>query len=221
LAPMLDANPPAFPFVALLVSGGHTLLMDVLGVGLYRLLGESLDDAAGEAFDKTAKLLGLGYPGGPAIEALARQGHPGRYHFSRPLLERPTFDFSFSGLKTQALLAIQTARPLSPESQADLAYEFQAAALEVLVTKAARAVAACGRERLVAAGGVTANRQLRAALTEAGQVGGFEVFYPRPEFCTDNGAMIAYAGSCRMGTQRGTGGFEVRARWPLAELSPP
>lgn len=221
LAPMLDANPPAFPFVALLVSGGHTLLMDVLGVGRYRLLGESLDDAAGEAFDKTAKLLGLGYPGGPAIEALARQGHPGRYHFSRPLLERPTFDFSFSGLKTQALLAIQTARPLSPESQADLAYEFQAAALEVLVTKAARAVAACGRERLVAAGGVTANRQLRAALTEAGQVGGFEVFYPRPEFCTDNGAMIAYAGSCRMGTQRGTGGFEVRARWPLAELSPP
>ena len=221
LAPMLDRDPPEFPFVALLVSGGHTLLMDVLGIGQYRLLGESLDDAAGEAFDKTAKLLGLGYPGGPAIEALATEGHAGRYRFSRPLLDRPNLDFSFSGLKTQALLAIKAARPLDRQTQADLAREFQAAAIEVLVAKAARAVRLCGHNRLVAAGGVTANRQLRAHLTEAGRVDGFQVFYPRPEFCTDNGAMIAYAGSQRISQRTHVAGFEVRARWPLSELSPP
>lgn len=218
LAPMLDVDPPAFPFLALLVSGGHTLLMDVAGVGRYQRLGESLDDAAGEAFDKTAKLLGLGYPGGPAIEQLARQGRAGRYRFSRPMLDRPNFDFSFSGLKTQVMTAARAGIP-DEAARADLARAFQEAVVETLATKARRAIAATGHERLVVAGGVGANRALRQALDQAGLEDGFRVYYPRLEFCTDNGAMIAYAGARRLAAARHPElSFNVRARWPLEDL---
>ncbi len=216
LAPMLDPDPPAFPFVALLVSGGHTLLMDVEAVGCYRRLGESLDDAAGEAFDKTAQLLGLGYPGGPAIERLAATGHPGRYRFARPLLERG-LDFSFSGLKTQVLMAVR-AGLAEPQAPADLAWAFQEAVVDVLTHKAMRALLATGRSRLVVAGGVSANTALRTALNTAVAKAGGSVHYPRLEFCTDNGAMIAYAGAWRL---RGTPhmlGFSARPRWPLEDL---
>ena len=219
LSPLLSADPPQFPFVALLVSGGHTQLMRVSGVGAYELLGESLDDAAGEAFDKTAKLLGLGYPGGPALAQLAESGRPGRFKLPRPMLHSHDLDFSFSGLKTAVLTAVRE-RPLTESEKADLALEFQEAVTEVLVAKALSALAACRLERLVVAGGVGANRRLRSRLDERGARAGVRVFYPELELCTDNGAMIAFCGAQRLlagATAACDGSFAVRPRWPLAE----
>ncbi len=219
LSPLLSADPPQFPFVALLVSGGHTQLMRVSGVGAYELLGESLDDAAGEAFDKTAKLLGLGYPGGPALAQLAESGRPGRFKLPRPMLHSHDLDFSFSGLKTAVLTAVRE-RPLTESEKADLALEFQEAVTEVLVAKALSALAACRLERLVVAGGVGANRRLRSRLDERGARAGVRVFYPELELCTDNGAMIAFCGAQRLlagATAVCDGSFAVRPRWPLAE----
>ena len=224
LAPMLESPAPTFPFVALLVSGGHTQLVSVHGIGHYCLLGESLDDAAGEAFDKTAKLLGLGYPGGPALARLAEQGRAGQYVFPRPMTDRPGLDFSFSGLKTGALTAIRGATGADglPDWQvsADIARAFQEAVVDTLVIKCRRALEATGFDRLVIAGGVSANRHLRAQLdlVLAGQA---TVFYPRLEFCTDNGAMIAFAGCQRLlaGQQDGLE-IDARARWPLTDLPP-
>jgi N6-L-threonylcarbamoyladenine synthase len=220
LSPLLANDAPAFPFIALLVSGGHTQLMRVARVGDYELLGESLDDAAGEAFDKTAKLLGLGYPGGPALAKLAESGAPGRFKLPRPMLNSGDLSFSFSGLKTAVLTAVR-ARELSDADHADLAAEFQEAVTEVL---AAKAVAACRRHRLsslVVAGGVGANRRLRERLDrDMAKIGG-RVFYPPLDLCTDNGAMIAFAGSQRLlqGTAPDRGGaFAVHPRWPLDEL---
>jgi N6-L-threonylcarbamoyladenine synthase len=221
LAPMLEPEPPDFPFVALLVSGGHTMLVDVEGVGRYRILGESLDDAAGEAFDKTAKLLGLGYPGGAALAALAEQGREGRYDFPRPMLDRPALDFSFSGLKTAAMLALRE-RPLDEQGRADLARGFEAAVVDTLVAKALRALEATGRRTLVIAGGVGANRRLRTQLAAAAAARGARVYYPRPGFCTDNAAMIALAGGLRLHAGERAGlALRARARWPLDELAPP
>jgi N6-L-threonylcarbamoyladenine synthase len=213
LAPMLEPDAPAFPFLALLVSGGHTLLTDVRAIGDYRLLGESVDDAVGEAFDKTAKLLGLGYPGGPAIAAAAVHGTPGRFRFPRPMTDRPGLDFSFSGLKTAAL----TARTIG-----DIAFAFQEAAVDTLVIKCARALEQTGHTRLVIAGGVGANALLRARLQELGGKINVRVYYPRPVFCTDNGAMIAYAGALRLraGQEEGLA-FGARARWSLMDLAAP
>jgi len=221
LAPRLEADPPDFPYLALLVSGGHTMLVDVAGVGRYRVLGESLDDAAGEAFDKTAKLLGLPYPGGARLAALAESGRPGVYAFPRPMLDRPGFDFSFSGLKTAALLALRSAGP-GPQTRADLARGFEEAIVETLATKSRRALAATGRRTLVVAGGVGANQRLRARLAEVAAAAGARAAYPRAEFCTDNAAMIALAGEARLaaGERAGLGAL-ARARWPLAELGPP
>ena len=219
LAPMLEAEPPAFPYLALLVSGGHTMLVDVEGVGAYRVLGESLDDAAGEAFDKTAKLLGLPYPGGSRLAALAATGRPGVFQFPRPMLDRPGFDFSFSGLKTAALLALR-GHEADPVARADLARGFEDAIVETLATKTRRALRATGRQTLVVAGGVGANRRLRDRLAEVALAEGARTAYPRAEFCTDNAAMIAYAGEARLaGGDRG--GLPARARWPLAELKAP
>ncbi|MFN0039382.1 MAG: tRNA (adenosine(37)-N6)-threonylcarbamoyltransferase complex transferase subunit TsaD [Burkholderiales bacterium] len=218
LSPLLANPAPAFPFVALLVSGGHTQLMEVGGVGDYRLLGETVDDAAGEAFDKTAKLLGLPYPGGPALSRLADAGRPKRFHLPRPMLRSGDLDFSFSGLKT-AVLTLAHRQPSDDQTRADIAAAFQEAIVEVLVNKSVSAVARCGLERLVVAGGVGANRQLREALNQRADAEGFEVFYPPLDLCTDNGAMIAYAGALRL--QAGavtTQGFNVRARWDLASL---
>ena len=221
LSPLLSKTPPAFPFVALLVSGGHTQLMRVTGVGRYELLGESLDDAAGEAFDKTAKLLGLGYPGGPALAGLAQEGRPGRCSLPRPMLKSGDLDFSFSGLKTAVLTQVRN-RDLSRAAMADLAWEFQEAVSEVLATKAMAALAATGLERLVVAGGVGANLRLRSRLdAEAGRRGA-QVFYPELRLCTDNGAMIAFCGAQRLlagSPADAAGAFAVRPRWPLAELS--
>jgi N6-L-threonylcarbamoyladenine synthase len=221
LAPRLEPDPPAFPYLALLVSGGHTMLVDVEGVGRYRVLGESLDDAAGEAFDKTAKLLGLPYPGGAKLARLAETGRAGVYAFPRPMLDRPGFDFSFSGLKTAALLALRAAGP-EPQSRADLARGFEDAIVETLATKTARALAATGRRVLVVAGGVGANARLRARLAEVAAAAGARAAYPRAEFCTDNAAMIALAGEARLAAGE-RAGLEVvaRARWPLAELAAP
>jgi N6-L-threonylcarbamoyladenine synthase len=221
LAPRLEAEPPAFPYLALLVSGGHTMLVDVEGVGRYRVLGESLDDAAGEAFDKTAKLLGLPYPGGAKLARLAESGRAGVYAFPRPMLDRPGFDFSFSGLKTAALLALKAAGP-EPQARADLARGFEEAIVETLVAKSARALAATGRRVLVVAGGVGANARLRARLAEVAAAVGARTAYPRAEFCTDNAAMIALAGEARL-TAGERAGLAViaRARWPLEELSVP
>ena len=221
LAAMLEAEPPRFPFVSLLVSGGHTLLVDVQGLGVYKVLGETLDDAAGEAFDKTAKLLGLPYPGGPALAKLAGEGRSGRFALPRPMMDRPGLDFSFSGLKTAAMLAWKKSDQ-SAASRADLARAFEDAVIDTLVGKSLRAMQQTGRETLVVAGGVGANRKLRETLTAAiGELGG-RVHYPRPEFCTDNGSMIAYAGFLRMQAgESDTGGICVRARWPLDQLSPP
>jgi N6-L-threonylcarbamoyladenine synthase len=213
LSPLLSARPPSFPFVSLLVSGGHTQLMRVEGVGRYRLLGETQDDAAGEAFDKTAQLLGLGYPGGPALSRLAEAGAPGRIKLPRPMLHSDDLEFSFSGLKTAVLTAMKNGQP-RPE---DLARAFVDAVVEVLVAKSLHALRSTGLERLVVAGGVGANRQLRAALDAQAAQRGFEVFYPEPELCTDNGAMIAFAAALRLeGRPAGNPAFSVRPRWDLA-----
>ena len=220
LAPLLEPNPPDFPFLALLVSGGHTLLMDVEGVGRYQLLGESLDDAAGEAFDKTAKLLGLGYPGGPALAALAKQGHPTRFQFPRPMTDRPGLDFSFSGLKTHAIMTLRNAGD-DPQTRADIAWAFQNAVVETLAIKCRRAFHQTGRKRLIVAGGVGANAALRFRLTEMALQEGGSVHYPRLDFCTDNGAMIAFAGWLRLraGAHESLA-IQARARWPLDALPP-
>ncbi len=221
LAPMLEAEAPAFPYLALLVSGGHTQLVRVDGVGCYRILGESLDDAAGEAFDKTAKLLGLGYPGGPALAALAARGRPDRYRFPRPMLDRPGLDFSFSGLKTAVVTEVRGREP-DEADRADLARGFEEAVVETLVGKSLRALQSTGLERLVIAGGVGANQRLRQRLAEASAARGVSVYYPRPGLCTDNAAMIAYAGHCRLvAGERHDLPLEARARWPLDELRPP
>ena len=198
LAPLLEADPPKPPFVALLVSGGHSMLIHVKAIGSYVLLGDTLDDAAGEAFDKTAQLLGLGYPGGPALAKLAEQGRSGVYKFSRPMTDRPGLDFSFSGLKTQVLLAAKKAAPLSIEAKADLARGFEEAIVETLAIKCKRALQQTDSTTLVVAGGVGANLRLRAKLQLDAAAMGAQVFFPRPEFCTDNGAMIAYAGALRL-----------------------
>ncbi|MCW2475307.1 tRNA (adenosine(37)-N6)-threonylcarbamoyltransferase complex transferase subunit TsaD [Candidatus Symbiopectobacterium sp. NZEC151] len=218
LAPMLEENPPAFPFVALLVSGGHTQLISVTGIGEYRLLGESVDDAAGEAFDKTAKLLGLDYPGGPMLSKLAQGGDATRFTFPRPMTDRPGLDFSFSGLKTFAANTIR-ANGNDDQTRADIARAFEDAVVDTLAIKCRRALDETGFKRLVMAGGVSANRTLRARLTEIMAKRGGAVFYARPEFCTDNGAMIAYAGSVRLlHNESQELGVSVRPRWPLAEL---
>ena len=221
LSPLLSRPAPDFPFVALLVSGGHTQLMRVEGVGDYELLGETLDDAAGEAFDKTAKLLGLGYPGGPALARLAAGGTAGRFSLPRPMLASGDLDFSFSGLKT-AVLTVVRARPIEAAARADLAAEIEAAIVEVLVAKALAALERSGLKRLVVAGGVGANLTLRARLAVAARARGAQVFYPEIEFCTDNGAMIAFAASLRMQKDpgfgirdSGKGSFTVRPRWEL------
>lgn len=219
LAPMLEENPPKFPFIALLVSGGHTMLVKVAGLGQYKILGESLDDAAGEAFDKTAKLLGLSYPGGAALEKLAIQGNDKRFRFPRPMTDRPGLDFSFSGLKT---LAVTTLRNEDEDSQtkADLAYAFQAAIIDTLVIKSKRALEQTGLSTLVIAGGVGANQYLRQQLQQMAAKTKTKIFFPRQEFCTDNGAMVAYAGCQRLlqGQQEGLE-IEVLPRWSLEKLS--
>lgn len=224
LAPLLEAPAPDFPFVALLVSGGHTQLVAVAGIGRYQLLGESLDDAAGEAFDKTAKLLGLGYPGGPALAALAERGDPGRYRFPRPMTDRPGLDFSFSGLKTFALNTLReelTKRPDEAQARADIARAFEEAVVETLAIKCRRAVSQTGYPRLVLAGGVSANRRLRATVDQALAKEGASAFYPRPAFCTDNGAMIAFAGWHRLRAgQTEPLSFAPRVRWDMACLAP-
>ena len=218
LAPMLENNPPAFPFVALLVSGGHTQLISVTGIGKYELLGESIDDAAGEAFDKTAKLLGLDYPGGPMLSKMASQGTEGRFVFPRPMTDRPGLDFSFSGLKTFAANTIRN-NDDSEQTCADIARAFEDAVVDTLMIKCKRALEKTGFKRLVMAGGVSANRTLRAKLAQMMQKRGGEVFYARPEFCTDNGAMIAYAGMVRLNAGATADlSVSVRPRWPLAEL---
>jgi N6-L-threonylcarbamoyladenine synthase len=216
LSPLLGARAPQFPFVALLVSGGHTQLMRVDRPGAYALLGETQDDAAGEAFDKTAQLLGLGYPGGPAVSALAERGTPGRYRLPRPMLGSGNLHFSFSGLKTAVLELVRQ----EPEAaQADIARAFVDAVVEVLVAKCVRALETAGLASLVVAGGVGANRQLRAALDARSRSAGFAVHYPDPDLCTDNGAMIAYAAALRLPVPAAGGAFDVRPRWPLEALS--
>ena len=221
LAPLLEAEGPAFPFLALLVSGGHTMLVEVRGLGEYQILGESLDDAAGEAFDKTAKMMGLGYPGGPALARLAASGRAGRFRLPRPMLDRPGFDFSFSGLKTAAVLALREAGD-DPAARAGLAADFEAAIVDTLITKTLRALDHCGLDTLVVAGGVGANRRLREMLKAAAAARGARVYYPRPEFCTDNAAMIALAGLKRLERgERAGQAIHARARWPLDELRPP
>ena len=218
LAPMLEPDPPAFPFVALLVSGGHTMLVAVDGPGAYRLLGESVDDAAGEAFDKTAQLLGLGYPGGPALAALARRGAADRFRFPRPMTSRPGLEFSFSGLKTAVRLALAEVEE-GPDARADIARGFEEAVVDTLVIKCRRALEQTGCRRLVVAGGVGANARLRSAL---GRLEGVMLHFPRLEFCTDNGAMIAYAGACRLAAGESSARCVIaRPRWPLTELAPP
>lgn len=215
LAPLLEDKQPDFPFVALLVSGGHTLLVDVRAIGSYHILGESVDDAVGEAFDKTAKILGLGYPGGPALAKLATQGDRKRFHFPRPMTDRSGLDFSFSGLKTFALNTFHA----HPDAKADIAAAFEEAAVATLAIKSERALRETGYKCLVVAGGVSANTHLRATLDSLLQSLGGQVFYPRHEFCTDNGAMIAFAGCKRlMAGQHQSLSIEVKARWPLDSL---
>ncbi|HNT37489.1 MAG TPA: tRNA (adenosine(37)-N6)-threonylcarbamoyltransferase complex transferase subunit TsaD [Rubrivivax sp.] len=222
LSSFLAPPPPRFPFVALLVSGGHTQLMRVDGVGRYALLGETIDDAAGEAFDKSAKLLGLGYPGGPALARLAEDGREDAVALPRPLLHSGDLDFSFAGLKTAVMTRLRGFGPEPTDAQrADLAASAQAAIVDVLVTKTLRAMTESGLSQLVVAGGVGANRRLRQQLDAAAQRRGFSVHYPPPELCTDNGAMIAMAAAMRvqagLAQPRRAGSFEVRPRWPLAE----
>ena len=217
LAPMLEENAPEFPFVALLISGGHTMLVKVAGVGQYQLLGESLDDAAGEAFDKTAKMLGLGYPGGPELARLAEKGRD-RFKFPRPMTDRPGLDFSFSGLKTFTMNTLhKTAQ--TEQDKADIAYAFQKAVAETLAIKCKRALQQTGLKRLVIAGGVSANSEIRRALQQMTQKQGARLYFPRLEFCTDNGAMIAYAGCQRLlaGQHQDLQIF-ARPRWPVDEL---
>lgn len=223
LSPLLTPEPPAFPFIALLVSGGHTQLMRVDGVGQYTLLGETLDDAAGEAFDKSAKLLGLPYPGGPAISRLAEFGDPAAYQLPRPMLHAKNLDFSFSGLKT-AVLTVVKKHPanICEQDKANIARGFVDAIVEVLVSKCMTALKHTGMKRLVIAGGVGANTQLRAALDAAAAKRRYQVFYPALEFCTDNGAMIAFAGAMRLQADPTAAvrdySFNVRPRWPLEQL---
>ncbi len=218
LAPMLEEHPPEFPFVALLISGGHTLLIEVRGVGQYQLMGESLDDAAGEAFDKTAKLLGLSYPGGVKLSELANQGQQSRFRFPRPMTDRPGLDFSFSGLKTFALTTFQKSDQ-TIQDKADIAFAFQDAVADTMVIKCRRAMQQTGLKRLVVAGGVSANTQIRDQLTTMTEKEGGVIYFPRLEFCTDNGAMIAYAGYQRFVSGH-TQGIEIfaRPRWPMSEL---
>jgi N6-L-threonylcarbamoyladenine synthase len=228
LSPMLEPDPPGFPFLALLVSGGHTLLADVQGLGRYRILGESIDDAVGEAFDKTAKLLGLGYPGGPAIARAAETGDPRRYDFPRPMTDtkktrgqRPGLDFSFSGLKTAVVTAVGNAAA-APQVVADVAASFQEAAVDVLAIKCAWALEDTGAKRLVVAGGVSANHALRKRLAMLSEKLDVRVYFPRPEFSTDNGAMIAYVGCLRlMAGENEPLAFNARARWRIEDLRAP
>ena len=220
LAPMLEEDRPDYPFLALLVSGGHTMLIAVRGLGEYELVGTTLDDAVGEAFDKTAKLLGLGYPGGPALAKLAEQGNDTAFALPRPMLNRPGFDFSFSGLKTAVMLAVRKAEQTGDleNSRADLAASFQRAAVDTLVTRSLQAAKKYEMQRIVVAGGVGANRLLRADIADRfdGQV-----YYPRLEFCTDNGAMIAFAGALRLADAGRGNAILAQARWSLESLSPP
>jgi len=220
LAPLLEPEPPPFPHVALLVSGGHTMLIEVRAIGDYRLLGETRDDAAGEAFDKTAKLLGLPYPGGPELARLAERGKPGTFNFPRPMLDRPGLEFSFSGLKTAVVHALR-GREITDAVRADVAEGVQLAIVETLTTKALRALEQTDLDTLVVSGGVSANRSLRARLTEAARREGARVYYPRIEFCTDNAAMIAVAGLARLQAGQHDGlAIQARARWPLESLQP-
>jgi tRNA N6-adenosine threonylcarbamoyltransferase len=220
LAPLLESDAPPFPHVALLVSGGHTQLIEVAAIGSYRLLGETRDDAAGEAFDKTAKLLGLPYPGGPQLAELARHGTPGAFTFPRPMLDRPGLEFSFSGLKTAVLHAVRAA-DLSEQRRADIARAVEEAITGTLTAKALRALEYTGLTTLVVSGGVGANRALRAQLSAAAQARGARVYYPRIEFCTDNAAMIAVAGLARLAAGQHAGlAIEARAQWPLGALPP-
>jgi N6-L-threonylcarbamoyladenine synthase len=224
LAPLLEDRAPPFPHLALLVSGGHTMLVVARGLGNYEILGETRDDAAGEAFDKTAKLLGLPYPGGPELAKLAEQGRSGAFDFPRPMLDRAGFEFSFSGLKTAVMLAVRAQsadQPMSESRRADIARGVQDAIVETLSTKTARALDATGIGHLVVAGGVGANRALRAALQAAVAKRGGEIYFPRPEFCTDNAAMIAVAGLARLkaGSAARDLVIESRAQWPLTSLS--
>ncbi|MEH6515120.1 MAG: tRNA (adenosine(37)-N6)-threonylcarbamoyltransferase complex transferase subunit TsaD [Halioglobus sp.] len=224
LAPMLEDDKPEFPFVALLVSGGHTQLVRVDGIGRYKLLGESLDDAAGEAFDKAAKMIGLPYPGGPHIARLAERGTAGRFEFPRPMVNRPGLDFSFSGLKTYTLNTVAKCREaaeLTEQDKRDIALAFEHAVVSTLVIKCRRALNQEGLKTLVIAGGVSANRNLRSTLEQALAKENARVFYPAPQFCTDNGAMIAYAGAQRLAAgQVDDDSANVRPRWPMAELPP-
>lgn len=216
LVPLLEENRPEFPFVALLVSGGHTMLVDAEAIGQYKILGESLDDAVGEAFDKTAKILGLGYPGGPALAILAEQGKKGVFKFPRPMVDRPGLDFSFSGLKTFARNTFSK----HPEQKTDIAKAFEVAVTQTLMIKCRRALETTRRKTLVVAGGVSANKALRVELNTMGRKADVEVFYPRQEFCTDNGAMIALAGHLRLVKGQTTSGNEIviKPRWSLEEL---
>lgn len=223
LAPMLEDNPPPFPFVALLISGGHTQLVKVDGVGQYELLGESIDDAAGEAFDKTGKLLGLDYPAGVAVSKLAEQGTPNRFIFPRPMTDRPGLDFSFSGLKTFAANTINAnlnaEGKLDEQTRCDIAHAFQQAVVDTIIIKCKRALQQTGYKRLVMAGGVSANKKLRADLAEMMKNLKGEVFYPRPQFCTDNGAMIAYTGFLRLKHGEHTDlSVSVKPRWAMTDL---
>lgn len=221
LAPFLEENPPSFPFLALLVSGGHTELVKVVGLGKYQILGDTLDDAAGEAFDKTAKLLGLGYPGGAALARLAEKGDPARFHFPRPMTDRPGLDFSFSGLKTFALNTIQS-NGQDDQTKADIARAFEDAVVDTLTIKCRRALKETGFKRLVIAGGVGANKALRQKLQALCDEKNAALYFPRPEFCTDNGAMIAYVGCQRlMAGQREPLSVEVLPRWPLDKVPTP
>ena len=220
LAPLLEPEPPPFPHVALLVSGGHTMLIEVRAIGSYRLLGETRDDAAGEAFDKTAKLLGLPYPGGPELARLADRGTPGVFSFPRPMLDRPGLEFSFSGLKTAVVHALR-GRELTDTVRADVAEAVQLSIVETLTAKSLRALEETGLDTLVVSGGVSANRRLRSRLAEAARREGARVYYPRIEFCTDNAAMIAVAGLARLRAGEHDGlDIQARARWPLESLRP-
>ena len=218
LSPMLEPNRPTFPFLALLVSGGHTMLVDVAGVGRYDILGSTLDDAIGEAFDKTAKLLGLEYPGGPSIAKAAEHGNLGQFRFPRPMTDRPGLDFSFSGLKTYARNTVAEG-DLDDQLVADVAWAFQDAAVDTLVIKCRRALEVTGHDQMVIAGGVGANSELRRRMADVATTRSISVFYPRPELCTDNGAMIAYAGGLRLKSmEKDSLDFTVRPRWSLSSL---